>query len=201
MTVDDKLLDEARSARHAYYGVRGAQAGPLSNQPPDLESDPHRRDFVALARMCMESGVKTSDFVLVASDFYIGQDRKPELPRDFLNAALVERYSSLGHGINPAPPEERWNMQETRLKTVARNFGADFDVFNWLLVVNGLEAWFRVAWPYGTAKLMRFHGQTAYTEMSNDPRITRLLRKLRGTVVEELEETFGKLRGEHDDSL
>lgn len=196
MVDNDKLLDEARSARHAYYGVRGNRAGLLSEQPPDLESDPYRKDFTSLARMCLENGIKTADFVMVASEFYIGQDRKPELPRDFLNTALMERYSSIGSGVDPTPPKARWNMQENRLKTVARTIGPKFDVFNWLLMATGLEAWFRVAWPLGTEKLMRFYGQTAYTEMVNDPRITRLLRELRGTVVEELEAIYGKLHGE-----
>ena len=195
MIDNDELLEEACSARRAYYGVRGAHAGLLSEQSPDLASDPYRKDFVGIARMCADNGIKASDFIMVAANFYIGQDRKPELPRDFMNAALMERYSTLGHGIDPTPPEDRWKMQETRLRSVARTIGPNFDVVNWMLRAAGLESWFRVAWPYGDNAVKKFYGAAAHAEMVQDPRLTSLLRRVRPVVVEELEEEFGKLYG------
>jgi len=193
MLDDEKVLAEAQSARHAYYGVRESRHGAVAGLSDCLQTDPLRKDFVALAKLCIENAVKAADFVLVASDFHIGHDRKPELPCDYINAALLERYMTQGYGVNPEPPETRWNRQETRLKSVAHNFGKSFDLYDWLMTAAGLEAWFRVAWPYGDDKITRYYGAAAYAEISNDPRLLRLLVELRPTVIDELEEAYGKL--------
>ena len=201
MLEQEKIMGAARSARNAYYGVRGHRAGLLSEQPAALESDPHCKHFVALGRLCLENGVNAADFVLVAANMYIGQDRKPELPQDFLNPSLLGRYAEQGHGTDRTPPEDRWKRQEYRLREVSLRYGPKFLVNNWLAQAAGLEAWFRVAWPYGDDYLMRHYGASAYAELVADPRIVRLLRKIRLSVVEELEELYGKLQGGCDDPL
>lgn len=191
MEISEQVLEEAREARRAYLGTRAV--GLISGGAPDLESDPDRKHYIRVATQCIENGIKAGDFIRVASRLYIGQDRYPDVPEDYVNASLITRYKAQGHGVDPTPPEVRWDMQERRLKGVASRFGVTFDVFGWLLHAPGLESWFRVLWPYNDRQIAKYHGAEAYAELSEDPRIVRLMRLHRPEALQEMENEYGKL--------
>jgi len=189
------VLTAAECARNAYLGVHGRDVGELSEAYGDVRNDPDFRYYKKIAEMCIARSVRSTDYMLEASAYYIAMNRKPELPQDYVNEMLLNRFCEQNVEIDPEPPEHRWQRYENRLKGVARRYGDGFDVFGWLLSAGGLEAWFRVAWPHGDATLKKYYGASAYNEMVKDPRITRFLRERRPLVVEELQENFGELYG------
>jgi len=192
---DTTIIDAAKRTRSMYMSLCDSRVGLLSDMYTDFENDSDSRHYMKIAEMCLVKKADPAKFVREASEYYIGPGRKPELPIDYVNEALLDRFCEQGGAINPVLPIRRWEMYESRLTDVASRFGEGFDVFNWLLSATGIEAWFRVAWPYGEEQIKKFYGHTAYQEMFSDPRITRLLREVRPTVVEELESEYGKLYG------